>query len=94
MTTTPQFVGGTQFLTDGLCAQTDPETFFPERGTPTTPAKRICRACPVQDACLEYALVHDERFGVWGGTSPIERRALRRERGIGTQANAVREGRP
>lgn len=59
-----------------LCAQTDPEVFFPERGEPTTEAKRICRMCEVQAECLEYALDRRERFGVWGGTSERERRAV------------------
>ena len=52
-----------------LCAQTDPEAFFPEKGGSTREAKRICKACAVRDECLEYALEHDERFGIWGGLS-------------------------
>lgn len=62
-----------------LCAQTDPEAFFPEKGGSTREAKRICQACPVQDDCLEFALEHDERFGIWGGLSERERRRLKRE---------------
>lgn len=62
-----------------LCAQTDPEAFFPEKGGSTREAKRICRACGVRDECLEYALEHDERFGIWGGLSDRERRRLRRD---------------
>ena len=50
-----------------LCAQTDPEAFFPEKGGSTREAKRICQSCEVRDECLEYALEHDERFGIWGG---------------------------
>ena len=45
-----------------LCAQTDPEAFFPEKGGSTREAKRICQACAVRDECLEYALEHDERI--------------------------------
>ena len=41
-----------------LCAQTDPEAFFPEKGGSTREAKRICKACAVRDECLEYALEH------------------------------------
>ncbi|GAB2500219.1 Transcriptional regulator WhiB2 [Corynebacterium atrinae] len=62
-----------------LCAQTDPEAFFPEKGGSTREAKRICQACSVRDDCLEYALEHDERFGIWGGLSDRERRRLKRE---------------
>jgi WhiB family redox-sensing transcriptional regulator len=61
-----------------LCAQTDPEAFFPEKGGSTREAKRICQGCEVRAECLEYALAHDERFGIWGGLSERERRRLRR----------------
>ncbi|MBN9644481.1 WhiB family transcriptional regulator [Corynebacterium mendelii] len=61
-----------------LCAQTDPEAFFPEKGGSTKDAKRICKACAVRDECLEYALEHDERFGIWGGLSERERRRWKR----------------
>ena len=61
-----------------LCAQTDPEAFFPEKGGSTREAKRICTTCEVRAECLEYALEHDERFGIWGGLSERERRRLKR----------------
>ena len=61
-----------------LCAQTDPEAFFPEKGGSTREAKRICSGCDVRAECLEYALTNDERFGIWGGLSERERRRLRR----------------
>ena len=64
---------------DALCAQTDPEAFFPEKGGSTREAKRICESCEVRAECLEYALANDERFGIWGGLSERERRKLRRE---------------
>jgi len=63
---------------DALCAQTDPESFFPEKGGSTRDAKRICESCEVAGQCLEYALANDERFGIWGGLSERERRRLRR----------------
>jgi WhiB family transcriptional regulator, redox-sensing transcriptional regulator len=61
-----------------LCAQTDPEAFFPEKGGSTREAKRVCLSCDVRSDCLEYALAHDERFGIWGGLSERERRRLKR----------------
>jgi WhiB family redox-sensing transcriptional regulator len=61
-----------------LCAQTDPEAFFPEKGGSTREAKRICSGCEVRNECLEYALANDERFGIWGGMSERERRKQRR----------------
>jgi WhiB family transcriptional regulator, redox-sensing transcriptional regulator len=62
-----------------LCAQTDPEAFFPEKGGSTREAKRVCRSCEVRTECLDYALEHDERFGIWGGLSERERRRLKRQ---------------
>ncbi|MCL1840846.1 MAG: WhiB family transcriptional regulator [Propionibacteriaceae bacterium] len=61
-----------------LCAQTDPEAFFPDKGGSTREAKGVCAHCEVREPCLEYAITHDERFGIWGGTSERERRKLRR----------------
>lgn len=61
-----------------VCAQTDPEAFFPENGGSTREAKKVCLSCEVRDDCLEYALDNGERFGVWGGLSERERRKLTR----------------
>ena len=60
-----------------LCAQTDPEAFFPEKGGSTRDAKKVCASCEVKAACLTYALENDERFGIWGGLSSRERRKIR-----------------
>ncbi len=67
-----------------LCAQTDPEVFFPSVGGGGGAARRICRRCPVQTECLEAALARPAEgdVGIWGGTSARERRALRAERGV------------
>ena len=67
-----------QWQERALCAQTDPEAFFPEKGGSTREAKRICLGCDVKDECLDYALANDERFGIWGGLSERERRRLKR----------------
>ncbi|MEI5519374.1 WhiB family transcriptional regulator [Streptomyces brasiliscabiei] len=61
-----------------LCAQTGADFFFPEPGSSVREAKRICGMCEMRTACLDYALSHDERFGVWGGLSEKERLRLRR----------------
>ena len=61
-----------------LCAQTDPEAFFPEKGGSTREAKKVCLGCDVRAECLEYALANDERFGIWGGLSERERRRLKK----------------
>ncbi|MFT4122900.1 MAG: WhiB family transcriptional regulator [Microbacteriaceae bacterium] len=70
--------GDLAWQSDSLCAQTDPEAFFPEKGGSTRDAKRICAACEVRAECLEYALGNDERYGIWGGLSERERRKLRK----------------
>lgn len=59
------------------------DIFYPREGRTDAArnAKNICRRCPVRDECLEHALVH-EMWGVWGGLTPLERRRLRRARGI------------
>lgn len=67
-----------QWQERALCAQTDPEAFFPEKGGSTREAKRICLGCEVRDECLDYALANDERFGIWGGLSERERRRIKR----------------
>ena len=62
-----------------LCAEVDPELFFLEKGESSRPAKRVCAGCEVRAECLQYALDHGERFGVWGGLSERERRELARQ---------------
>jgi WhiB family redox-sensing transcriptional regulator len=65
------------------CRDTNPDLFFPVGTTGPAieqieQAKAVCRECPVQGACLEFALVTNQDSGVWGGTSEEERRKLRR----------------
>ena len=59
------------------CLGVDPDLFFPERGEPLRQVKAVCAGCEVRSECLAEGL--HERFGVWGGTSERERRALRRQ---------------
>ena len=61
-----------------LCAQVDPELWFPESGQPNGKAKLVCSWCDVKVECLAFALRANEQYGVWGGLSPDERRRLRR----------------
>ena len=68
--------GSTGWWFEGVCAQTDPEVFFPEKGGSVREAKAVCARCPVRAQCLAHALAHGERFGVWGGLSEPERRRL------------------
>jgi hypothetical protein len=68
------------WMSEGICAQTDPEAFFPEKGGSAAEAKRICQGCPVRRICLEFALEHKERYGIYGGKSERERRKLVQQR--------------
>ena len=63
--------------TSALCAEVDPELFFPEKGQPSAPAKAVCARCPVTALCLATfgPLVAD---GVVGGLTAQERRQQRR----------------
>ena len=63
------------WMDDALCAQSDPDAWFPERGESANAPKRVCAACLVRDECLEYALTRHEIDGIWGGLSYAERRA-------------------
>lgn len=65
------------WMDEAVCASTDPALFFPEPGEPVTAAKRICAACEVRDMCLQYALDHHIREGIFGGMSARERRGLK-----------------
>ena len=70
----------------------NPTCFFPERGASTREAKEVCRGCVVLGDCLEYALDHGEKFGIWGGMSERERRRLRRQRALARRELAERAG--
>jgi WhiB family redox-sensing transcriptional regulator len=61
----------------------DPDLFFPrsERAAKHEPAKRLCLSCLHTADCLAWALENDERWGVWGGTSPHDRHRLQHARG-------------
>ena len=68
---------------DAACRFCSPDLFFPAGTTgpaehEVEAAKAVCSACPVQSACLLYALQTRQDFGIWGGTTQEERQALRR----------------
>jgi len=59
------------------------DLFFPSTGEPNAPAKAICASCRVSDDCLRAALEFDGQLqvaGIWGGTSELERRTVRKVR--------------
>jgi WhiB family transcriptional regulator, redox-sensing transcriptional regulator len=66
--------------TKAACHGLDPQVFYPETDEDGEQAKQVCAACPVQGACLEYALGRREKEGVWGGCTERERRRIIRQR--------------
>jgi WhiB family redox-sensing transcriptional regulator len=65
------------------CLGQDPELFFPIGNTGPAvqqidEAKTVCRICEVSDVCLKWALENNQDYGIWGGQSEDERRALKR----------------
>lgn len=63
---------------DAACVGVPVQVFFPARGGDSTVAKAICKTCPSRRACLDFALAHKIKQGIWGGKSERERRAMRR----------------
>lgn len=64
------------------CREEDPELFYPVGTTgpalaQVREAKAVCTRCPVTAQCLAWALETGQRFGVWGGKSEDERKAMR-----------------
>ncbi len=61
------------------CLASDPDELFVQ-GAEQNRAKALCRGCPVRTECLADALDNRVEFGVWGGMTERERRALLRRR--------------
>jgi WhiB family redox-sensing transcriptional regulator len=73
------------WVEEALCREVGSEIFFPPDDKPVARdfyanAKSICNRCSVTVECLEYGLA--ETYGVWGGTTPSERAAMREHRNI------------
>jgi WhiB family redox-sensing transcriptional regulator len=86
--------GGADWGPRAACRSADPELFFPvsETGPSTADmatAKAVCARCPVCSECLAFALATRQTHGVWGGTIPGERTALRKRAGAAGLADAV-----
>lgn len=89
--TSPDFLGQVSpqhsptWMEQAACTAVDPRTFYPE-GRPeiaanlTFTALATCDLCPVQAECLDHALSHDERYGIWGGTTESERARMKHRR--------------
>lgn len=86
------------WVADATCSQTDPEAYFPDKGTNATLALRLCRGCPVRQQCLDYALAFERdggvAFGIYGGMTAGARTKLLRtsERLCRTCSTAIPRG--
>jgi len=65
----------TSWVSKALCASADPDELF-VRGKAQSKAAVFCRHCPVTAECLAEALDNEVEFGVWGGMTERQRRAL------------------
>jgi WhiB family transcriptional regulator, redox-sensing transcriptional regulator len=77
------------------CLSADPDLFFPISATGAAVrqierAKRICAGCTVRQQCLEFALAHDQVYGIWGGTTAEDRQRARRRKRRAAAAAANR----
>jgi len=79
----------------GACLSADPDLFFPI--SPAGPAerqiaraKKICAGCGVRRECLEFALSHEQVYGIWGCTTPEDRQRERRRKRRAAAAAARR----
>jgi WhiB family redox-sensing transcriptional regulator len=68
-----------QWASQGACRTADPDALFVQ-GAAQNRAKAVCLGCPVRTECLADALDHRIEFGVWGGMTERERRALLKRR--------------
>lgn len=75
-------------MQESACREIDPEIFFPDPSpwmlSEIAAAKEVCSICPVREVCLEYAMVNGIEYGVWGGLTRNERRALKKKRRAAT----------
>ena len=75
----------TNWRSAGACLSADPDLFFPISSTgpaerQVARAKKICAGCSVRRECLEFALSHNQPYGIWGGTTAEDRQRERRRK--------------
>ena len=88
-------VSAANWRSAGACLSADPDLFFPISSAgpgerQIAQAKVICAGCPVRRECLDFALAHDQVYGIWGGTTPDDRQRARRRKRRAAAAAARR----
>jgi WhiB family redox-sensing transcriptional regulator len=77
----------TSWMEDAYCREAEPEQFHYENEQfQRKLVEQYCKLCPVMNQCLEYALAHEDRFGVWGGTTARQRREILDRKPLGRTA--------
>lgn len=79
---------GQEWTAKAACRNADPETFFPNSMEDAGPAKRVCASCTVALECFQFALGTKQQWGVWAGTTPKQRAALRKLAAAAGKPNA------
>ena len=74
---TRDYVKLLRVVDQALCAEIDPDIWYPEPGATVKFQKEICGKCPIASECLEFAMNTNENYGIWGGLTPRERMKLR-----------------
>lgn len=64
------------FQDQAACTPADEALFFSELASKVARAKAICATCPVASKCLDFAIQDNIEFGIFGGYTPSERKAL------------------
>lgn len=64
------------WVTEAACNIDDSDKYFVAKTESTAEPKKICSTCPVRKECLSFALVNNLKYGVWGGMSYHERKAI------------------
>jgi WhiB family redox-sensing transcriptional regulator len=82
-----------EWFTKALCRSKSQEFWYPPEDTPMENfyydvAREVCRRCPVWDVCLDLSL--SEKYGMWGGLTPKERRAKKNKSGRADHGTDIR----
>lgn len=69
----------------GACREMPKDIFYDD--SRVSEAREVCATCPVRQECLDWAVAHDEAYGVWGGKTVDERdtESRRRVKRFGTR---------
>ena len=79
------------WMADAACREHPEVNYHPTAGQPTAPAKAVCAGCLTRSECLAYAQSEGIGFGVWGGLSAQERRALAKSTPDGARRQRPRQ---